>query len=162
MPDPLAPRIDWVVFDLGETLVDETAKWARWADYLDVSAPTFFAALGAAIAMRRHHHHVFNIIRPGFSLAEEAARWDVSALGREFGPSDLYDDALPALAELRESGYRLAIMANQPTSLPRSWRRCRWIAPRHRKTGPSPSRTRHSLIGHRRAGRTGRIHRVCR
>ena len=25
------PRIDWVVLDVGETLIDETGGWARWA-----------------------------------------------------------------------------------------------------------------------------------
>jgi N-acetyl-D-muramate 6-phosphate phosphatase len=99
---------------MGETLVDESANWTRWADYFEVSTPTFFAALGAAIEARRHHHHVFNLIRPGFVFADEAARRDAAGLGWQFGPSDLYDDALPALAVLREAGYRLAVMANQP------------------------------------------------
>jgi FMN phosphatase YigB (HAD superfamily) len=115
--DRLAGRVDWVVFDLGETLVNESANWTRWADYLEVSTSTFFAALGAAIAMRRHHQDVFNIIRPGFRFAEEAARRDAVGLGWQFGPSDLYDDALPGLAALRESGYRLAVMANQPATV---------------------------------------------
>jgi FMN phosphatase YigB (HAD superfamily) len=114
MPDRLTARVDWVVFDMGETLVDESANWARWADYLDVSTNTLFAALGAAIAMRRHHHYAFDIVRPGFRFAEEAARMDAAGLGWQFGPSDLYDDALPALAALREAGFRLAVMANQP------------------------------------------------
>jgi FMN phosphatase YigB (HAD superfamily) len=114
MTDRLAARIDWVVFDLGETLVDESPNWARWAYYLEVSTPTFFAALGAAIAMRRNHHYAFNIIRPGFRFAEEAARMGAAGLAWQFGPSDLYDDALPALAALREAGFRLAVMANQP------------------------------------------------
>jgi FMN phosphatase YigB (HAD superfamily) len=117
MPDGFGARIDWIVFDLGETLVDETANWARWADYLEVSTATFFAALGAAIAMRRHHQDVFNVIRPGFCFAEEAARRDAAGLGWQFAPSDLFDDALPVLAALRESGYRLAVMANQPATV---------------------------------------------
>jgi FMN phosphatase YigB (HAD superfamily) len=42
---------------------------------------------------------------------------DAAGLGWQFGPSDLYDDALPALAALREAGYRLAVMANQPATV---------------------------------------------
>jgi FMN phosphatase YigB (HAD superfamily) len=117
MPDRRAARIEWVVFDLGETLVDETANWTRWADYLGVSTSTFFAVLGAAIATRRHHHRAFDVFRPGFHFAEEAARRDAAGLGWQFGSSDLYDDALPALAALRAAGYRLAVMANQPATI---------------------------------------------
>jgi len=53
----------WVVFDLGETLVDETENWGRWADYLAVPRLTFFAALGAVIAARRPHTDVFELFR---------------------------------------------------------------------------------------------------
>jgi len=55
----------WVVFDLGETLVDETENWGGWADYLAVPRLTFFAALGAVIAARRPHTDVFELFRPG-------------------------------------------------------------------------------------------------
>lgn len=64
----------WVVFDLGETLVDETENWGRWANYLAVPRLTFFAALGAVIAARRPHTDVFELFRPGFRLEDEAPR----------------------------------------------------------------------------------------
>ncbi len=35
-----------VVFDVGETLVDETRYWDEWADWLGVPRFTFFAVLG--------------------------------------------------------------------------------------------------------------------
>jgi FMN phosphatase YigB (HAD superfamily) len=117
MPDHRTTRIEWVVFDLGETLVDETANWTQWAAYLEVSPLTFFAALGAAIATRRHHHHAFDVIRPGFRFGAEVARRDAAGTRWQFDPSDLYDDALPALAALREAGFRLAVMANQPEAV---------------------------------------------
>ena len=104
----------WVVFDLGETLVDETENWGRWADYLAVPRLTFFAALGAVIAARRPHTDVFELFRPGFRLADETPRKAAAGLPWEFGVQDLYRDALPALQELRGAGYRLAVMANQP------------------------------------------------
>ena len=62
----------WVVFDLGETLVDETENRGRWADYLAVSRLTFFAALGAVIVARRPHTDVLELFRPGFRLQDEA------------------------------------------------------------------------------------------
>jgi HAD superfamily hydrolase (TIGR01549 family) len=95
--EPVGTRqraVDWVVFDLGETLVDETANWARWADQLEVPQLTFFATLGAVIAQER--------------------RRDAAGLGWGFTAEDLYADAVPTLNSLREHGYSLAVMANQP------------------------------------------------
>jgi FMN phosphatase YigB (HAD superfamily) len=116
MPEPPA-GVEWVVFDLGETLVDETSNWARWASYLDVPVLTFFAAIGAAIATRQPHHRAFDDVRPGFRFAEEVARRDAAGVGWQLDATDLYADALPALAALRAAGYRLAVMANQPLAV---------------------------------------------
>jgi FMN phosphatase YigB (HAD superfamily) len=109
--------VEWVVLDLGETLVDETSNWTRWASYLELPTLTFFAAIGAAIANRQHHHAAFDYVRPGFRFADEVARRDAAGLGWRIDLADLYDDALPALAALREAGYRLAVMANQPVEV---------------------------------------------
>ena len=109
--------VRWVVFDLGETLVDETESWGRWADHLAVPRLTFFAALGAVIAARRPHTDVFQLFRPGFRLEREEARKAAAGFPGELTGADLYDDALPALADLRAAGYRLAVMANQPTEV---------------------------------------------
>jgi HAD superfamily hydrolase (TIGR01509 family) len=107
-------RVDWVVLDLGETLVDETRSWARWADYLGVPQLTFMGVLGAVIAERRHHTEVFSAFRDGFDLQAERVRKHAAGLGWEVEAADLYPDALPALADLRSRGFRLAVMANQP------------------------------------------------
>jgi len=106
--------VDWVVFDLGETLVDETRAWARWAQWLGVPELTFMAVLGVVIAERRHHQEVFGYFREGFDFATERTRKHAAGLGWELEREDLYPDALPTLAELRARGYRLAVMANQP------------------------------------------------
>jgi hypothetical protein len=42
--------IDAVVFDVGETLVDETREYGNWADWLGVPRHTFSAVFGAVIA----------------------------------------------------------------------------------------------------------------
>jgi FMN phosphatase YigB (HAD superfamily) len=104
----------WVVFDLGETLVDETRNWARWARHLGVPELTFFGVLGAVIAARRPHPDVFSHFRPGFSFDEELERKRSAGLGWGFDADDLYADALPTLSALRESGLHVAVMANQP------------------------------------------------
>ncbi len=104
----------WVVFDLGETLVDESRNWGRWADYIGVPRLTFFAVFGAVIAAGRPHTDAFTYFRPGFSLRDEVPHKTAAGLPWGFDDGDLYDDALPALADLREAGLRLAVMANQP------------------------------------------------
>ena len=96
-------EVDWVVFDLGETLVDETRAWTMRAEHLGVPVLTFMGVLGAVIAERRDHREVFD----HFPAVADPPPWVV-------GPEDLYDDALPVLADLRSRGYRLAVMGNQP------------------------------------------------
>jgi HAD superfamily hydrolase (TIGR01509 family) len=111
------PRVDWVVLDLGETLLDETRVWTSWADHLGVPRLTFLAVLGAVIAERRHHLDVFSYFVEGFDLATEEPRKAAAGHDWQAGTQDLYPDALPALAELRRRGYRLAVMANQPLAV---------------------------------------------
>lgn len=106
--------VDWVVFDLGETLVNETAAWGRWADHLGVPHLTFFAVLGAVIADGRPHTEAFEYFRPGFSFEHERVR---RATPWHVGPDDLYPDALPTLRRLRSEGYLLAVMADQPAEV---------------------------------------------
>lgn len=104
----------WVVFDVGETLVNESRNWAKWAKYIGVPELTFFAVLGAVIADGRQHTEAFSYFRQGFSLTEEVPRKAAAGLPWGLDADDLYEDALPALAALREAGLRLAVMANQP------------------------------------------------
>jgi FMN phosphatase YigB (HAD superfamily) len=109
-------ELEWVVFDLGETLVDETENWGRWADYLGVPRLTFFAVLGSVIADRRPHVDVFGYFRPDFDLDTEVAAKLAAGYPWTFDQSDLYPDALPALRGLTTAGYRLAVIGNQTSS----------------------------------------------
>ena len=59
------PRIRWIVFDVGETLIDESRMWHEWADILEVPRFTFSAALGAVIARGEDHRRVFDVVAPG-------------------------------------------------------------------------------------------------
>jgi HAD superfamily hydrolase (TIGR01549 family) len=102
-----------VCLDVGETLIDETRIWSLWADELGVPRLTFLAALGAVIARGGEHRDVFPIFG--------ADDWELRlpAVERAYGgftADDLYPDALRALAALRNGGYRLAIVANQPAA----------------------------------------------
>ncbi len=103
----------WVCLDVGETLLDETRLWEGWADLLGVPRMTFLAAAGAVVVRRGDHHEVFGVVdRPDWRshLAE------YSALTGPFRLTDLYPDALPAVGALRASGYRTAVIANQPAN----------------------------------------------
>jgi FMN phosphatase YigB (HAD superfamily) len=111
--------VEWLVFDLGETLVDETENWGRWADYLGVPRLTFFAVLGSVIADRRPHVDVFGYFRPGFDLETEIVKKLAAGYPWTFEESDLYPDALPALLALKASGYLLAVVGNQTASASR-------------------------------------------
>jgi HAD superfamily hydrolase (TIGR01549 family) len=103
-----------VVFDVGETLVDESRMWGEWADWLGVTRLTFFAALGAVIAAKQHHHQVFALVRPGTDLASErAARQAQGGLTR-IESRDLYPDAVPTLQRLRTDGLSIGLAGNQP------------------------------------------------
>jgi len=108
------PRITTVVFDVGETLVDETRHWGEWADWLGVPHFTFFAAMGVAIERRLHHRQVFQLVRPGLDVAAEEARRRAAGWRYHIAPDDFYPDALPTLAALRSAGYRIGLAGNQP------------------------------------------------
>lgn len=103
----------WVCLDVGETLIDETRVWSAWADALGIPRLTFMAALGAAVERGGDYRDVFDVVgRSDWRghLAEVEQRYGA------FRHDDLYRDALPAIELLRERGFRLAILANQPAS----------------------------------------------
>lgn len=107
-------RLEAVVFDVGETLVDETRAWGIWADHLGIPRLTFFAALGAILAEGRSHRDVFELFSPGMDVDAEAARLGRAGVSDLASLDDLYPDALPCLHALAADGYRLAVAANQP------------------------------------------------
>jgi FMN phosphatase YigB (HAD superfamily) len=103
--------VDWVVLDVGETLVDETRVWTTWARHVGVSPLTFAAALGAVIAAGDPHRTVFDLLGvPDWRSLSPAVDADLGDLR----PDDLYPDALAAEGALRARGYRTALIANQP------------------------------------------------
>ena len=109
--------ISVVAFDIGETLIEETRIWSRWADRLGVPRLTFMGVLGGLAALGRSHREVFEFFRPGFDLKGELERWrahDPDGLRENFDEEDLYPDVRPGLARLRDMGMRVVIAGNQP------------------------------------------------
>lgn len=106
---PITDR--WVALDVGETLIDETRIWSAWADALGVPRLTFLAGLGATLARGGDYRDVFAMFgAPDWNQHAEA----VEERHGGFTPVDLYPDALRSLDALRDAGYRIAIVANQP------------------------------------------------
>jgi HAD superfamily hydrolase (TIGR01509 family) len=103
-----------VVFDVGETLVDETRIWSEWADALGIPRLTFMAALGGILARGGDHMDLFALLRPGLDPRAEAARLREAGRLADIGPADLYPDARPALEALAAAGFRLGVAGNQP------------------------------------------------
>jgi hypothetical protein len=63
-----------VVFDVGETLVDETREYGTWADWLGVPRHTFSAVFGAVVALGMDYRQAFQYFRPSFNLNAERER----------------------------------------------------------------------------------------
>lgn len=106
-----------VVFDVGETLIDETRIWKRWAQRLGVPEFAFLGLIGGAAALDRPHREAFEAVKPGFDVDTEIAQWaaeDPDGLRENFDEHDLYADVRPALHGLREAGIRVVIAGNQP------------------------------------------------
>lgn len=106
-----------MVFDVGETLVDETRIFARWADRFGIPHMAFFGTIGGVLATGGSLTDGFRLLVPGFDLAAESARWraeDPDGEREHFGEGDLYPDVRPAFGAMRAAGLSLLIAGNQP------------------------------------------------
>lgn len=102
-----------VVFDVGETLVDETREYGTWADWLGVPRHTFVSVFGAVIASGQDYRETFQVFRPGFDLTEEREARAQAGQPEMYSEEDLYPDVRPALSKLREMGLWVGIVGNQ-------------------------------------------------
>ncbi len=114
--------ITTVVFDVGETLVDETRHWRDWAVWMGVPTFTVFAAMGVIVERRRPHREVFDLVRPGYDLAAEQARRKAAGWVYSLERGDFYPDAFLCLADLKSHGYHVGISGNQPEAAETSLR----------------------------------------
>ncbi|MBF6272274.1 MULTISPECIES: HAD family hydrolase [Nocardia] len=105
--------ISAVVFDVGETLVDETREYGTWADWLGVPRHTFAAVFGATIASGQDYLQTFQVFKPGFDLAAERQARADAGQPEAYGEEDLYPDVRPALSKLQDLGVWVGIVGNQ-------------------------------------------------
>jgi HAD superfamily hydrolase (TIGR01509 family) len=92
-----------IVFDVGETLVDETRAWGVVARAAGVPALTLFGALGVVIERGEDHRQVWPLLGV-----------DAPSLAPTIERSDLYPDAIPTLDALRRAGFGIGLAGNQP------------------------------------------------
>ena len=107
-----------VVFDVGETLIDETRMWTDHAARAGVTSLSFFAVLGALIERGDDHSGIWAEL--GLRPPAELTQTD---------PVDLYPDAIDCIETIRATGMRVGIAGNQPAWLARrlssTWAPCR-------------------------------------
>jgi HAD superfamily hydrolase (TIGR01662 family) len=105
--------IEAVVFDVGETLVNETREYGTWADWLGVPRHTFSSVFGAVITSGRDYREAFQHFRPGFDLDTERKRRVEAGQPEQFWEEDLYPDVREAMAALRSMGTWVGVAGNQ-------------------------------------------------
>jgi HAD superfamily hydrolase (TIGR01509 family) len=88
-----------VVFDIGETLIDETRLWERAADAAGAPRFTVMGIVGGLAARGEDHRRVWELL----GVERPRATWT---------SDDFYPDAVPCLADLRRRGLRVGAVGN--------------------------------------------------
>ncbi|MFM9849284.1 MAG: HAD family hydrolase [Hyphomicrobiaceae bacterium] len=101
-----------IVFDVGETLLDEQGLWHRWADWLDVPRGRLMDTLKDVVRRGAHHRQMFEAFRPGFDLASATDARRAAGDDPGFRIEDFHADARPCLERLRSAGFRVGIAGN--------------------------------------------------
>ena len=72
-----------VVFDVGETLLDDSRECGAWADWIGVPRHTFSALLGAVTALGEDNARAFDYLRPGFDVVRERRLRELAGRGEQ-------------------------------------------------------------------------------
>jgi HAD superfamily hydrolase (TIGR01549 family) len=94
--------VEAVVFDVGETLVDETRAWEAVADECGVPRFTLMALVGSTIPTGEPHHRAIELLQ-------------IEPSRSAFFEEQWYPDAVPCLARLRERGFVVGAAGNMAT-----------------------------------------------
>jgi FMN phosphatase YigB (HAD superfamily) len=96
-----------VLFDVGETLVNEGPLWAEYGRFVGVEPHVISAAYGATIARGESHARVWELLGVD-PPARRPVGWEAA---------ELYPDALPCLHRLRERGLWVGLAGNIGTAI---------------------------------------------
>ncbi len=103
-----------VVFDVGETLVDEERWWRELCKLSGLQPHVVWAALGVTIERGEEHDALWGHL----GIAKPQSPWH----GLTYSLDDLYPDALECLQRVRKLGLRVGIVGNQTEAL-EAWAR---------------------------------------
>jgi HAD superfamily hydrolase (TIGR01549 family) len=98
-----------VLFDVGETLVDEERWWRVLAERVGLQPHVVWAALGVTIERGEEHDALWAHLG-----VEKPENWWQDQM---YSYSDLYADAVPCLESVLELGLRVGISGNQTEAL---------------------------------------------
>jgi HAD superfamily hydrolase (TIGR01509 family) len=93
-----------VIFDVGETLFDETGIWERAADAAGVPRFTLMGVLGGLAARGEDHNRAWELL----GVARPASMFEAH---------ELYPDALPCVWALRSRGLLVGAVGNTPVEV---------------------------------------------
>ncbi len=117
MPDmPVTVRLRkpaMVIFDVGETLIDETGIWHRIAARFGIPPFTVSAVAGIALTRGLGFREILEELARFSDLPVET--WRSPDL-LDVGLDDLYPDVVPAFGNLQSGGIKIGICGNQPQS----------------------------------------------
>lgn len=98
-----------IVFDQGETLVNETRFWSSVAAYAGVPDFTLHGVLGGLIERRESHKSLFNVM--------QIESVEPGTIGYQIEQRDLYPDVVRTLTRLKHDGYVLGVAGNQSSEV---------------------------------------------
>jgi FMN phosphatase YigB (HAD superfamily) len=98
-----------VVFDVGETLVDEERWWRELAERIGLQPHVLWGALGITIERGEEHDALWGHL----GIEKPDGSWQ----GTMYEYSDLYEDADPCLRAVRDLGLRVGVAGNQTEAL---------------------------------------------
>jgi HAD superfamily hydrolase (TIGR01549 family) len=102
-----------IVFDIGETIRDDTGEFREWAAWLGIPPHTLSAVIGAVRAQGGSTNDAFRYFRDNFDIEEQRRLRTAVGSDEQMGEPDLYPDVRTSLRALHELGVWICLAGNQ-------------------------------------------------